>query len=102
MCIVTGRPRKEAQFAIENNGWEEYFPAGCMVALEDCEKEKPDPAPLLLAIEKMRAKNPIYIGDSISDVAACKSAKMRCISVRAEVKADFNVPTSDDILEVIL
>ena len=72
------------------------------MALEDCEYEKPDPAPLLLAVEKMRAKNPIYIGDSISDVAACIGAKMRCISVRKEVKADFNVPSTDDILEVIL
>lgn len=102
MCIVTGRPRKEAQFAIENNGWEEYFPAGRIVALEDCEYEKPDPAPLLLAMEKLRAKNPIYIGDSISDVEACIGAKVRCISVRKDVKADFNVPATDNILEVIL
>lgn len=102
MCLVTGRPRKEAQFAIENNKWEKYFPKGSIVALEDCEYEKPNPAPLLLAMKKLRAKNPIYVGDSISDVAACKSASLRCISVRNEIKADFNVPATDDILEVLL
>ncbi len=99
--IVTGRPRAEAKFAIQNSGWEELFPKESMVALEDCEQEKPSPAPLLLAAQRLGAARPIYVGDTASDVAACRAAKMPCIIVGSEARGDWNVLKTDEILAVI-
>ncbi|MCX6769307.1 MAG: HAD-IA family hydrolase [Candidatus Micrarchaeota archaeon] len=99
--IVTGRPRAEAEFAVRRNGWEKYFPAKSMIALEDCDEEKPSPKPLLLAAKRIGANNPIYVGDSASDAAACKAAGIPCVIVGTEAIGDWNVKKSDDILAVV-
>lgn len=99
--IVTGRPRAEAEFAVKNNGWMGIFPAERIVALEDCEEEKPSPAPLLLAMKKLGAKRAVYIGDTASDCAAAKAAKMPCIIAGQKVKGDWNVDMTDDVLAVV-
>ncbi|MFA6328253.1 MAG: histidinol-phosphate transaminase [Candidatus Micrarchaeia archaeon] len=99
--IVTGRPRAEAEFAVRNNGWGKYFPAKSIMALEDCDEEKPSPKPLLLAARKMDAKNPIYVGDSPSDSAACKAAGIPCVIVGNGARGDWNVLKTDGILAVI-
>jgi HAD superfamily hydrolase (TIGR01548 family) len=101
MGIVTGRPRAEAEFAVKNNGWEKYFSPQNIVALEDCEEEKPSPKPILLATDKLKAKKAIYIGDTVSDYAAAKSAKMPCIIVGRQAKGDWNVEKTDEIMAVI-
>lgn len=99
--IVTGRPRAEAEFAIRKNGWEKYFPSKSIIALEDCEEEKPSQKPLLLAAKRLGAKNPIYLGDGPSDIAACKAAGMPCVIVGNATVGDWNVKKSDSILAVI-
>jgi len=99
--IVTGRPRAEAEFAVQNSGWETLFPKASIVALEDCGQEKPSPAPLLLAAQRLGAVRPIYVGDTASDVAACKAAKMPCIIVGNGTVGDWNVLKTDEIVAVI-
>jgi len=99
--IVTGRPKAEADFAIQNNGWGGFFPREKVIALEDCEEEKPSPAPLLLAAQKLGAIRPLYIGDNASDVAACRAAKMPCVIVGRAARGDWNVSATDEILAVI-
>jgi histidinol-phosphate aminotransferase len=99
--IVTGRPREEAMLALQNNGWQEYFPQGSVVALEDCDEEKPSPAPLLLAAKRLGASRLIYVGDSTSDAAACKSAKIPCVIVGSAARGDWNVRSTDEILSVV-
>lgn len=53
-----------------------YFNA--VVGQTDTERHKPDPAPLLFAASRMRAKpeNCIYIGDQPTDIAASRAAGM--------------------------
>lgn len=103
--IVTGRPKKEAQIAIRRNKWGRFFASKNVIALEDCKKEKPDPAPILLAMKKLGAASPLYIGDSISDVAACKAAGIKCIRIGkgqdGRRLGDFNLQKTDDILKVL-
>ena len=101
MGIVTGRPRAEAEFAVNNNGWGGFFPSKAIVSLDDCSEEKPSPAPLLLAARMLGADSPIYVGDSVSDVAACRAAEMPCIIVGGGARGDWNVSKTDDILAVI-
>ena len=49
----------------------------------DTEEKKPHPAPLLLALEKMklRAKECVYVGDTPEDLAMARGVGMRAIAV---------------------
>jgi pyrophosphatase PpaX len=54
-----------------------------IVCAEDTERHKPDPAPLLLALERLGAKAGAgaYVGDSPFDVEAARAAGLRSIAV---------------------
>ena len=85
--IVTGRPDVEAQWAIERYGWKKYFPL--VIPREKQEgREKPDPYPLLRAFaildaagRKVEPGHAIYVGDTVDDMRAARSAGMWAIGV---------------------
>jgi pyrophosphatase PpaX len=54
-----------------------------MVTSEDTARHKPDPAPLLLALEKLSAQpgEAAYVGDSPFDIEAAKAAGVRAVAV---------------------
>ena len=54
-----------------------------IVTSEDTERHKPDPAPLLLALNKLAAEpaGAAYVGDSPFDIEAAKAAGLRAIAV---------------------
>ncbi len=54
-----------------------------VVCAEDTERHKPDPAPLLLALERLgtNASAGAYVGDSPFDVEAAQAAGLRSIAV---------------------
>ncbi|MGD0273675.1 MAG: HAD-IA family hydrolase [Gaiellaceae bacterium] len=54
-----------------------------VVSADDTERHKPDPAPLLLALDKLGAKpdDGAYVGDSPFDVEAARAAGLRSIAV---------------------
>lgn len=76
--IVTGRIRSYC-FEPPLNILEKLFDIS--VAYEDTKKHKPDPEPLLLAVQKLelQPKECIYIGDAESDFLAATSAKMNFV-----------------------
>ncbi len=82
-AIATSRPREEALWAMEKF-FAGVFEPGMLVGMEDCKEEKPSPGPLLEAARRSGAKNAIYIGDSGSDAAAAKSAKMPFVFIGKE------------------
>jgi len=81
LAIATGRPKFEAMEAIKLCKLTKFFTTKNVIALEDCKNEKPAPDPLLEAQRRIQAKNPVYIGDSPSDILASERAGMTCISV---------------------
>ena len=98
--IATSRPRQEALFALNNLGLIKFFNERFIIAQEDTKNEKPAPDPLLEAKRRMGAKQPIYVGDSINDVLAAKSAKMPCIFVGTVKLGDINIRNVNLIKDV--
>jgi len=87
LAIATSRPREEALWAMEKF-FRGAFRPEMLVAMEDCEEEKPGPKPLLKASSLAGAKKAIYIGDSGSDAAAAKEAGMPFVFVGKERRGE--------------
>ncbi|MDX1547119.1 MAG: HAD hydrolase-like protein [Rhodothermales bacterium] len=87
MGIVTGRPEAEARWTLDRLGWKKYFPL--LVAKEKQESRgKPDPFPLQHALGildaaglSVRPEEAVYIGDSVDDMRAARSAGLWAIGV---------------------
>ena len=80
--IVTAKRHRTVQLALDR------FPAledgfDVVVAHEDTDRHKPDPDPVLLAIEKLGGTPPeaAYVGDSPFDIQAAKAAGAFAIAV---------------------
>lgn len=100
--IATGRPKNEAIFSLTRLGiTPTYIPMDYIVALEDTVNGKPAPDPLLEASRRMNASYPVYIGDTINDVIAAKAADMPSIYVGNEKVGDNQIPTINNLKEVI-
>jgi HAD superfamily hydrolase (TIGR01549 family) len=78
--IVTSRGVLGLEKYFDFSGLKIFFEAS--VVYEETEKHKPDPEPINLILEKMKLtpSSAVYIGDSATDVEACQSIGMRCIS----------------------
>lgn len=100
--IATGRPREEALFAIKRFNLQEFFPENYIVALGDTIKEKPDPDPIIEVKKRMQVQNPIYIGDTISDVISAKKAKMPCIFIGSKKLGDVQISDVNSLKEILL
>lgn len=79
--IVTGRPRKEAEYVLRRFGVEDYFQV--VIALEDIppEKEKPHPYGILKAMKVLNVSRAVYIGDTVDDMRAAVSARLVPIGI---------------------
>ena len=109
--VVTAKRRGTVQLAFDRLPIEHLFDV--VVASEDTERHKPDPAPILLALERLGAwpEEAAYVGDSPFDVAAANAAGVFSIAVgwgnihtRARVEAehpDAYVATADELLAVL-
>jgi histidinol-phosphate aminotransferase len=78
--IVTGRPRAEAEWFLAREGIEDLFAA--VVCLEDG-PVKPDPAPVLEAMRRMKVSRAWMVGDTPDDVNAAAGAGALPISTIA-------------------
>jgi len=85
--IVTGRPRNEV-LDVLNRFLPGYFSENCIISIDDCEKEKPDPEPLFLAKKRMGCRRLMYIGDTINDRMASEAASIDYLEVND--KTDVN------------
>ncbi len=80
--IVTAKRRETVQLAFDRlPGLEERFDV--VVTAEDTARHKPDPAPLVAALERLQApaSEAAYVGDSPFDVRAAKAAGVFAIAV---------------------
>lgn len=90
LAIATGRPRSEASQVINSTFLKRYFSRSNLVALEDTNKTKPYPDPLLLAKKMIGANDSIYLGDTINDQLAAKAADMKFFLIGNTKKSDFS------------
>ena len=99
--IVTGRPRKEAEYALAVNSLQKFFDFRKIVCMEDTKKGKPNPKPLFLAAKNLDSIQAIYIGDSINDVLAAKKAGMKSVYLGEEKLGDYTIKKIENLLEGI-
>ena len=80
--IVSSGSRARVRKQIRALELHEYFSA-CVCA-EDAERRKPHPAPLHLALKRLRARadDCVYVGDTPEDIEMARRAGMRVIGVR--------------------
>lgn len=76
MAIVTNKPEALARLLLDGVGLAQYF--GAVVGGDTAERAKPDPAPLLHALDALgaTAAEAIFIGDSDVDAAAARRCGM--------------------------
>lgn len=81
MGIVTGRPRKEARYALRRFNVETFFPA--LITMDDIPdgKYKPHPCGIELAMEQLPGLGTYYIGDTVDDMIAARRANAIPIGV---------------------
>ena len=78
--IVTGRPRRDARRFLEHFGLDEFFSAA--VCMEDG-PNKPDPAPVLQALEELDVTRAWFIGDTPDDMRAGRGANVLPLGIVA-------------------
>lgn len=73
MGFVTSRPRYEALYVLKRIG---KFDENLIIAMEDCDEEKPSPKPILVLLERMSTNDVVFVGDTINDELAAKRANV--------------------------
>ncbi|TML66166.1 MAG: HAD family hydrolase, partial [Actinobacteria bacterium] len=79
--LVTAKPRRTVKLAFRALPLREVFDV--VVCGDDTERDKPDPEPILLALQRLgaRAQTAAYVGDSPFDVAAARAAGVYAVAV---------------------
>ena len=104
--VVTAKRRPAVERAFAGAGIGDYFDV--VVSSEDTERHKPDPEPVLKALELLDARpdEAAYVGDSPFDVGAARAAGVFAVAVgwggihRVE-DADAVVETPEELLGVL-
>ncbi|HIH32966.1 MAG TPA: HAD-IA family hydrolase [Candidatus Diapherotrites archaeon] len=80
LCILTGRPRTEAEFALERFGISGFFKK--TICMEDCNgKEKPNPFGLKLLDKYFKTKKCFYFGDTLADIECARKAGFKAVGI---------------------
>jgi pyrophosphatase PpaX len=109
--VVTSKRRSTAAAALQAVGIAEWVEI--LAALEDTDRHKPHPEPLLLGAARLGADPSVcvYVGDAVVDVVAARAAGMAAVAVTwgagqpDQLKAaepDFLVETVEDLRPVLL
>jgi len=80
LAVVTGRPRGEARWFLERMKIADLFRA--VVCMEDAAR-KPDPAPVRLALERLRVRRAWMVGNTPDDIRAAAGAGLVPLGVVA-------------------
>ncbi len=86
--VVTSRTKESTLFYMKNFGIDHYFDA--IVSCDDTDKHKPDPEPLLLGLEKLKASSDeaIMVGDSSFDIRCANNAGVTSVLVDWRMTSD--------------
>jgi pyrophosphatase PpaX len=80
--IVTAKRHRTVQLAFDRFPWLEQY-VELVVASEDTERHKPEPDPVLAALERLGAEpaSAAYVGDSPFDIRCAKGARVFAVAV---------------------
>jgi HAD superfamily hydrolase (TIGR01509 family) len=81
MAVVTSKVAWGATDELAEARLLQYFRA--VVGFDDCDRHKPDPEPILTALERLVVDNPgeaVFVGDSPADMFAARNAGCRSIA----------------------
>lgn len=89
LAVVSGSPRYQIETVLSREGVGELF--SVVIGCEDYQKGKPDPAPFLLAMEKLnefvspplRPHECLVVEDSPAGIQSARKAGMKCIAIRS-------------------
>lgn len=81
MAIVTSKVGFMAERALEHTGLARYM--RCVIASDSTTKHKPEPEPVLMALERLGSSpgDAMFVGDSPYDMQAARAAGVRAIGV---------------------
>lgn len=100
-AIVTSKNRRGTSKAIELTGMDGLF--DCVITAEDVEHYKPDPEPLLKAIEQLGVtpEESLYVGDSAFDVDMAQRAgvMMTAVSWGARTREELDLICPDGVVD---
>lgn len=110
LALVTSKRRKVAQMGLDLFDIKKYFDA--FIALEDTELHKPNPAPVIKALELLNAhpSEAIMVGDSVFDIHSAHGAGVKAVLVKwsaahgfqgDDASADYVVHDTEELLKVI-
>lgn len=110
LALVTSKRRKVALMGLELFDIKKHFDV--FVALEDTEQHKPNPAPVLKALELLGAQphDAMMVGDSVYDIHCAHGANVKAALVKwseamdaqgDDASADYVVHDTEELLEII-
>lgn len=73
--VVSSKKSDLVNHALEYFKIKDYF--SIVIGSDDVTKPKPDPEGIYKACQKVKAKRALYVGDSVGDIVAGKSAKVK-------------------------
>jgi pyrophosphatase PpaX len=104
--VVTAKRRMTVELAFRRLGIERWFDV--VVTCDDTAAHKPDPEPILLALERLgaRPEEAAYVGDSPFDVGAARAAGVFAVAVswggmHDVDDADAFVHSAEELLDVL-
>ncbi len=111
VAVATSKLRAPARTALRLAGLQQHV--GVLVTIEDTDRHKPDPQPLLHALQQVGAspEQAVYVGDAVVDIAAARNAGMASIGVTwgagareavLEARPDVVADTVEELLTVLL
>lgn len=110
LAIVTTKRSETARMGLKLTGLDPYFPV--LVAIDDVEKVKPDPEPLMKALKQLGStpEEAIMVGDSQYDVLGGKNTGTKTAAVAWTIKGrefleayepDVMLETMSDLLSYL-
>lgn len=81
LAVVTSKLRKSAMRTLEEHSIANFFE--CIITADDVSRPKPNPEPVLKALEDMglKASEALFVGDSIHDIRCGQAAGVAVVAV---------------------
>lgn len=111
LAVATSKRRSQATRVMDVLGLDAHIDV--LVAMEDTDKHKPDPEPLLMAVHELGGTpaEAVYVGDAVVDTLAGKAAGMSTVAVTwgagqaqalAGVRPDAVANTPEELRAILL